>query len=127
MIDGCLQLPVEDAGVPDERAGPHGGKRDRRSKLWRHPVKRSIQVPYRIAAAIAVMEMGIREYAVIAGAVGLTIEEIERIDMVADSSVRQLAIARIPKGESFKLENAVRCPKCQAEVGIAPCVACGCF
>ncbi|OHB65973.1 MAG: hypothetical protein A2V70_18015 [Planctomycetes bacterium RBG_13_63_9] len=70
------------------------------------------------------MEMGISEYSVIARAVGLTVEEVERVDRAEDSSVRQLAVARIPVGESFKLDNYVRCPKCQAEVGLAPCVAC---
>ena len=81
-------------------------------------------VDYRVAAAIAVMEMGISEYSVIAHAVGLTVQEVERVDMVEDLAVRQLALARIPVGESFKLDNYVRCPKCRAEVGVAPCVAC---
>jgi len=70
------------------------------------------------------MEMGISEYSVIAHAVGLTVQEVERVDMVEDLAVRQLALARIPVGESFKLDNYVRCPKCRAEVGVAPCVAC---
>ena len=70
------------------------------------------------------MEMGICEYSVIAGAVGLTVEEVERVDMVEDLAVRQLALAGIPVGESFKLDNRVRCPKCQAKVGLAPCIAC---
>jgi len=101
-----------------------GGKRSRYRKRWRHPSKRNIEMPYRIAAAIAVMEMGIREYSVIAGAVGLTVEEVERVDMAEDASVKQLALAGIPLGESFKLDNRVRCPKCSAKVGIAPCIAC---
>jgi len=107
-----------------EAAGPRGGKRNQRNKLWRHPLERHIEVPYRIAAAIAVMEMGVSEYSVIASAVGLTVEEVERVDMAEDSAVRQLALTRIPVGESFKLDNYVRCPKCEAEVGIAPCIAC---
>ena len=109
------------------RVKPRARVRKRRTSLWRHPLKRSIQVPYRIAAAIAVMEMGISEYSVIARAVGLTVEEVERVDMVEDSAVRQLALAGIPVGESFKLDNRVRCPKCQAEVGLAPCIACRSF
>ena len=118
------QLQVVDACAPKENAGARGGKRNRRNRLWRHPFKRCIEVPYRIAAAIAVMEMGVSEYSVIANAVGLTVEEVERVDMAEDSSVRQLAVARIPVSESFKLDNYVRCPKCRAEVGLAPCVAC---
>ena len=124
MMGEQTQLRVVGVCASEETAGARGGKRNHRNKLWRHPLKRYIQVPYRIAAAIAVMEMGISEYSVIARAVGLTVEEVERVDMAEDSSVRQLAVARIPVGESFKLDSYVRCPKCQAEVGLAPCVAC---
>ena len=70
------------------------------------------------------MEMGISEYSVIADAVGLSVEEIERVDMVEDPAVRQLALAGIPVGESFKLRRRLRCPKCQAKVGLVPCIAC---
>ena len=101
-----------------------GGKRNRENRLWRHPLKRYIEVPYRIAAAVAVMEMGISEYSVIARAVGLTVEEVERVDMAEDSSVRRLIVARIPVGESLKLDDYVRCPKCHAKVRLAPCLAC---
>ena len=107
-----------------EKSNAHGGKRNRRSRPWRHPLKPHIKVPYYVAAAIALMEMGISEYSIIADAVGLTIEEVERVDMVEDTAVRQLALAGIPIGESFKLRHRVRCPKCQAKVGLAPCIAC---
>jgi len=105
-------------------ARAHGGKRHARSRRWQHPVKLDIEVPYRVAAAIAVMEMGISDYSVIAGAVGLTVEEVERVDMAEDRSVRQLALAGIPAGEFFRLDNRVRCPKCQAKLSVAPCLAC---
>jgi hypothetical protein len=124
MMGDETQLRVMGVCASEEIAGARGRQRNRRNKLWRHPLKRYIEVPYRIAAAIAVMEMGISEYSVIARAVGLTLEEVERVDMAEDSAVRQLAVTRIPVGQSFKLDNYVRCPKCQAEVGLAPCVAC---
>ena len=127
MLGGRAQLRVVGSCASEENACARAGKRNYRIKLWRHPFKRYIEVPYRIAAAIAVMEMGVSQYSVIANAVGLTIDEVERIDMVEDSAVRQLALARIPVGESFKLDNRVRCPKCQAEVGLAPCIACRSF
>ena len=127
MLGDQTQFRVVGVCASEKTARASGGKRNNRSKLWRHPFKRYIEVPYRIAAAIAVMEMGVSEYSVIANAVGLTVEEVERVDMVEDSAVRQLALARIPIGESFKLDNYVRCPKCQAQVGLAPCVACRSF
>lgn len=101
-----------------------GGKRERQTKSWQHPLKPHINVPYRIAAAIAVIEMGISDYAVIAEAVGLTVEEVRRIDSAEESSVRQLAAAGIPIGEFFKLVHRVRCPRCHNNVGVAPCVGC---
>lgn len=118
---------VVDVRVSDETASARGGRRSGRSRLWQHPLSRCIRVPYRIAAAIAVMEMGVSDYAVIARAVGLTVEEVRRVDSLEDLSVRQLALARIPAGEFFKLDNRVGCPRCQAKVGFAPCVACCSF
>ena len=73
------------------------------------------------------MEMGIADYSVIARAVGLTVEEVERINMAEDPSVRQLAVVGIPAGEFFRLDDRVRCPKCQARLSLAPCLACCCF
>ena len=124
MMADRTPLQVVGGSVSQDIASVHRQKRSRRDRLWRHPLKRSIEVPYRVAAAIAVMEMGITEYSVIADAVGLSIEEVERVDCVEDTSVRQLALRRIPIDVLFKLENHVRCPRCQAEVALAPCVAC---
>jgi hypothetical protein len=118
------RLRVVGVGVSGKAVSKHGGRRKRRNRLWRHPFKHCIRVPYRIAAAIAVIEMGISEYSVIARAVGLTVEEVERVDMAEDASVRRLIVARIPVGEWFKLDDFVRCPKCLAKVRLAPCVAC---
>lgn len=127
MMGDEAERLVADARASHEGASARGGKRNRRSGLWQHPQRLYIEVPYRVAAAIAVMEMGISDYSVIAGAVGLTVEEVERIDMAEDSSVRMLAVAGIPAGEFFKLDNRVRCPKCQAKLSIAPCIACHSF
>lgn len=97
-----------------------------KGKLWRHPRHRSIRVPRKAAAAIAVMEMGIADYDTIAGAVGLTVEEIAQIDRAEDTAIRQLGIARIPYGVYFHLQDKVRCPRCDAWITLAPCVACDC-
>ena len=36
----------------------------------------------------------------------------------------QLGVAGIPHGVYFKLHEKVRCPKCNALVRVAPCIAC---
>ncbi|HBO45530.1 MAG TPA: hypothetical protein DD670_16680 [Planctomycetaceae bacterium] len=110
-----------EASEADKRQERRGSQRTR---PWRHPSSPHIKLPYRVAAAVAVMEMGISDYSVIAHAVGLSVEEVERIDMVEDPAVRQLALAGIPVGESFKLSRRIRCPKCQAKIALAPCIAC---
>ncbi len=95
-----------------------------RRRPWRHPRNRKVVLPYRTAAAVALMEMGISDYGVIAEAVGLSTQEIKRIDKAEDEPVRLLSTLGIPSGEYFKLEKEVRCPKCHARVVLAPCVAC---
>ena len=101
-------------------------KRRKKSKLrlWRHPNKGSIQVPYRDAMALAVMQMGLSDYAVIAAVTRLTVEDVKRIDMMEDASIRQLWREGLPDGEFFKLYETVRCPKCRATTIFAPCVSC---
>jgi hypothetical protein len=93
-------------------------------RTWRHPSQRSIEVPYPTAVTVALMQMGIRDYAVIAGAVALTVQDVRRIDLVEDESVRQLGLLGIPHGVYFRLHEKVRCPKCSALLTMAPCIAC---
>ena len=88
MMGDQTQLPVVGVCALEGTASARGGKRTHRNKPWRHPLKRYIELPYRIDAAIVVMQMGVSEYSVIANAVGLTVEEVERVDMVEDSAVR---------------------------------------
>jgi hypothetical protein len=100
-------------------------KRKRRDKkMWRHPINTDIRVPYKTAAAMAVMEMGITDYGDIAEAVGLSSDEVKRIDDVEDDGVRRLCHERIPLGEYFKLAIYLRCPRCAAKTTIAPCPTC---
>lgn len=93
-------------------------------KMWRHPTKSDIRVPYKTAAAMAVMEMGITDFDDIAEAVGLTVADIKRIDQVEEEGVRRLCSERIPYGEYFKLAIHLRCPRCSAKTIMAPCATC---
>jgi len=102
---------------------PDPKKRLKRS-AWRHPLKPDLVVPYRAAAVIALMEMGVSDYSVIAAALNLTIEEVQRIDSAEDPSIRRLCVEKIPYGEYFKLDEEIRCPKCNATIRVVPCVAC---
>jgi len=123
-VSNRIEPRVEAPYMRNEVTVASWGEKDYLRKLWRHPYDQSIEMPHRFAAAIAVMEMGISEYSLIATAVGLTVEEVKRVDMAKDLSIRQLAVVGIPAGESFELQNFVCCPKCQVAVGFAPCFAC---
>lgn len=102
------------------------GRPAARKKDWRHPIKRDLVVPYQAAAVIALMEMGLSDYAAIADAVGLSVEEVARIEGAQDRAVRQLCVERIPIGQYFKLRTLIRCPRCSARISMAPCIACAC-
>ena len=98
--------------------------RRRRPPGWQHPAHHDICVPHKVAAALAVIEMGIHDHQDIGDAVGLSLDEIAVIDRADDHNVRRLGVLGIPFGQFFNLRAAVRCPRCEAWVTVAPCVAC---
>jgi hypothetical protein len=117
--------------VPDsitEPANPSATREATRTsaseRLWRHPHKRAIIVPYRAAAVIAMMEMGVADLSRIAVAAGLSIAAVRRIDRAEDLGVRKLSCCRIPAGQYFRLASDIRCPRCHAMVKLVPCIAC---
>ena len=93
-------------------------------RMWRHPEQPQIRVPYRSAAVVALMSMGVADYDVIGEAVGLTADEVQEIDMAEEATIRALCGAGIPLGEYFRLQTKVRCPRCSARTTIAPCAKC---
>ena len=93
-------------------------------KNWQHPMNRTVRVPQQTAVAVALMEMGITNLEEIGRAVGLSTDEVLRIDSVEDPAVRKLCSLGIPYGIYFRLQDKVRCPRCDGFVTIAPCVAC---
>jgi len=99
-------------------------RRSRRGNAWRHPSDAQLRVPRKTAAAIAVMEMGIKDYRLIGEAVGLEAADVKEIDLAGDGPIRRLGVQGIPAGEYFNLRTTICCPKCGAKVTIAPCVAC---
>jgi hypothetical protein len=94
-------------------------------KLWRHPTHRDIELPYKVAAAVVLMGMGVTDFLAIAALVGLTEEDVESVDSAEDPTIRKLASVGVPGGDGFKIRGPVRCPKCHANISIVPCVTCG--
>ena len=76
------------------------------------------------AAALALMAMGFGDYAQIARAAGLSVNDVKRIDLSDDQGIRQLGVVGMPFGEYFKLKSGVRCPRCNSSIQVVPCVAC---
>ena len=92
--------------------------------LWTHPRKPWLSLRRKACAALAVIEMGIRDHAQIAAAVGLSLEEVAQIDAAEDAAIRELGLEGIPAGEFFALAKVIRCPRCGARLTLAPCVTC---
>ena len=93
-------------------------------KLWKHPTNHEIEVPYRVAATVALMGMGMTDFGQIASLVGLTEKDVQAVDDADDPAIRKLAAVGVPGGGRFKLRGPVRCPKCHANISIVPCVTC---
>lgn len=105
---------------PDPR---RKGRRPSRS-AWRHPSETGIEVPRKTAMALAIMGMGISDYAAIAQAAGLSWDQVAGIDLSDDRAVQRLGVVGIPYGHFFNLRNKIRCPLCEGWITVAPCVAC---
>ena len=89
-------------------------------QMW----QRQVPVPKKTAAVLALIQMGVTSYTEIARAVGLSVDEVARIDAAEDKAVRQLATGGFPKGTYVRLQRKTRCPKCNSLVNLVPCVAC---
>ena len=82
------------------------------------------QLPLRVEAALAVMQMGFSDYAEIASAVGLSEEQVESIDMSEDVRIRSAAAHGLSPEKRYRLVRPLRCPKCRGRITIAPCLTC---
>lgn len=103
---------------------PQGKARRPSRSAWRHPLETDLEVPRKTATALAIMGMGISDYASIAQAAGLSHEQVAGIDLSDDRVIRRLGVVGIPFGHFFNLRNKIRCPICEGWITIAPCVAC---
>ena len=92
--------------------------------LWTHPRKPWLRLRRKVCAVLAVIQMGIRDHARIAVAVGLTADEVAEIDAAEDEAIRELVLEGIPAGEFFALAKEIRCPICGGRLTLAPCVTC---
>jgi hypothetical protein len=82
------------------------------------------RLPLRVETALAVMQMGVTDYAEIASTVGLTEEQVERIDLSEDVRIRSLAARGLSPEKRYRLVRPLRCPKCRSRITIAPCLTC---
>lgn len=89
-----------------------------------HTSSAALPVSRGVAAAVTLMCSGISNLSLIAAAVGLTPEEVERIDAADDPEVRRLAVRGIPDNFIFRLRVKVTCPTCGSRIYLVPCVSC---
>jgi hypothetical protein len=81
-------------------------------------------LPSRVEAALAVMQMGVSDYALIASTVGLECEDVAEIDHSEDCRIRDLAVRGVDPAKRFHLVRPLRCPKCRNRITVAPCITC---
>ena len=81
-------------------------------------------LPTRVEAALAVMQMGVTDYATIASTVGLPEEDVVKIDHSDDQRIRGLAVRGLDPEKRFHLVRPIRCPKCRHRITIIPCLTC---
>lgn len=81
-------------------------------------------LPTRVEAALAVMQMGIKDYDTIAATVGIAREDVSEIDHSQDQRIRRLAVEGLDPDKRFHLVRPLRCPKCRSRITVAPCLTC---
>ena len=86
--------------------------------------KGSAQISRSTAAVIALIQAGITDYAVIARAARLTVNDVQQIDAATDGNVRCLAVQGVPRDAYYHLHTKVTCPGCGRAINLVPCVAC---
>jgi hypothetical protein len=84
----------------------------------------SKSLPTRVEAALAVMQMGVTDYATIASTVGLLQEDVIEIDQADDHRIRRLAVRGLDPEKRFHLVRPIRCPKCRHRITVVPCLTC---
>ena len=86
--------------------------------------KKLLPVSPQVAAAIVLMQSGISDLSLVAAAVGLTRDEVERIDAADDPGVRKIASQGTPEEFVFRLRHNVTCPMCGSRIYLVPCMSC---
>ena len=81
-------------------------------------------LPRRVEAALAMMQMGVSDYATIASTVGLEEADVIEIDHSDDQRIRRIAIQGVDPEKQFHLMRPIRCPKCRNRITVAPCLTC---
>jgi hypothetical protein len=84
----------------------------------------SKSLPTRVEAVLAMIEMGVTDYATIASTVGLAEEDVIEIDHSDDQRIRRIAVRGLDPEKRFHLVRPIRCPKCRNRITVAPCLTC---
>ena len=78
----------------------------------------------KVLAVIALIRAGLMDLPQLACAVGLTLEQVHRIDEAEDPAIRQIALANLPEDFVFRLRERVTCPSCGGKIFLVPCLQC---
>ena len=86
--------------------------------------RNDLPVSRKAAAALALMLGGMKDMSAIAGAVGLSVDEVDTINAADSPELRRLAVAGLPRDFYYRLLKQVVCPGCGARIFLVPCLAC---
>jgi hypothetical protein len=86
--------------------------------------RRSAKLSQRAVAAIELMLRGMSNMDRIAAAVGLSIDEVKRLEAANDPRVRQIIAEGPPPGFVFRLRSVIICPGCGCRIFLVPCMTC---
>ena len=70
------------------------------------------------------MRGGVTEPALIARAVGLSVEEVQAIESADDPGARWYAIRGFDDEFTHRLREQIKCPRCGCRIILVPCVNC---
>ena len=77
-----------------------------------------------IKAVLALLNSGFDDLITIAGAVGMPVDEVKRVESADDKRIRWYVCNGLPDDFVYRLRKQVVCPGCRGKINLVPCLEC---